>query len=75
MGSARVSHYCDSGSTPAQCSYVIKVTFVTCEKGVVRFDSTNHCRFFPGIPVSFCSNTGPMSGGPYWTSRENSVDS
>jgi hypothetical protein len=39
-----------------------------------QFDSTKHRRFFPGIPVSSCSNTkstrdNPYS--PYWTPREN----
>ena len=74
-GSARVSHQCDSGSIPAPCGYLIKITLVTCEKSVVKFDSTKHRRFTPGIPVSSCSNTGSMRGGPYWTSRENSSGS
>ena len=39
-----------------------KVTFVTCEKIVVQFDSTKHSRFSPGTPVSSCNNTGPMRG-------------
>ena len=51
---------------------MIKVTLVTCEKSVVQFDSTKHHRFSPGTPVSSYSNTGPMRGGPYWASRENS---
>ena len=60
---------------PAQCNYLIKVTFVTCEKSVVQFDSTKHRRFSPGTPVSSCSNIGPMRGGPYWTFREKSLGS
>ena len=47
--------------------------WVTREKSVVQFDFTKHHRFSPGTPVSSCSNTGPMWGGPYWTSRENSL--
>ena len=71
---ARVSHHCNSGSIPAPCSHLIKITLVTCEKNVVHFDSTKHRRFSPGTPIS-CSNTGPMWGGPYWSSRENSSGS
>ena len=52
------------GSIPATCSYLIKVMLITCEKTVGRFDSTKHRRFSPGTPVSSCSNTGPMKGGP-----------
>ena len=55
----------------APCSYLL----VTCEKSVVPFDSTKHRRFSPATPVSSCSNTGPMRGGPYWTSREDSLGS
>ena len=49
------------------------ITMVTCEKSVVQFVSTKHRRFSPSTLVSSCSNTGPMRGGPYWTSRENSL--
>ena len=55
----------DCSSIPPPCSYLIKVTFVTCEKSVVQFDSIKHRRFSPDTPVSSCSNTGPMRGGPY----------
>ena len=58
---------------PALCSYLIKVTLITCEKSVVQFDSTKHRRFSLGTPVSSCNNTEPMRGGPYWTSKENSL--
>ena len=58
-----VSHHCDQGSIPAPCSYLIKVTLVTCDKNVVQFDSTKHRRIPPGIPVSSCSKTGPMRTG------------
>ena len=61
------------GLIPALCSYLIKITLVTCEKHVTQFVSTKHCRFSPGTPVSSCSNTGPMRGGLFWTSRENSL--
>ena len=71
----RVSHHSDQGSIPAPCSYVIKVAFVTCEKSIVQFNSTKLRRFTPGTPVFSCSNTGPMRGGPYWTSRETSSGS
>ena len=30
-------------------SHLIKVTFVTCMKSVVQFDSTKHCRFSPAL--------------------------
>ena len=40
--------------------FVIKATFVTCEKSVVQSDSTKHRKFSPGTPVSPCSNTRPM---------------
>ena len=57
--SAHVSHHCDLGSIPAPCSYLIKVTLVTCEKSIViQFDFTKHHRFSPGTPVSSCSNSG-----------------
>ena len=36
----------------APCNYLIRVTFVTCEKSVVQFDSTKHRRFCPDTPVS-----------------------
>ena len=45
------------------------------EKNVVQFDSTKHRSFSPGTSVSSCSNTGPMRGDPYWTSKENSSGS
>ena len=48
-------------------------TLVTREKSVVQSDSAKHHKFSPGTPVSSCSNTGPMTGGPYSTSRENSL--
>ena len=70
-----VSLTTDWGSIPASRSYLIKVTFLTCEKSVVQFDSTRHRRFSPSTLVSSCSNTGPMKGGHYWTSRENSSGS
>ena len=70
-----VSLTTDHGSIPAPCNNLIKVTLVSCEKTVVQFDSTKHRRFSPGTPVSSCSNTGPMRGDPYWTSRENSSGS
>ena len=73
--SACVSHHRDLGSIPDSCSYLIKVTFVTCEKSVVHFVYTKHCWFSLGTQVSSCSNIGPMRGGPYWTSRENSLGS
>ena len=73
IGSAHVSHHCDWGSIPVPCSYLIEVTLVTYEKSIVYFDSTKHRRFSPGTQVSSCSNTGPMRGGPCWTSRENSL--
>ena len=60
-----VSPTTDLDLIPAPCSYLIKVTFVTCENNVVQFDPTKHRRFSPGTPVSSCSNTGPMRGGPY----------
>ena len=72
-GSARVSHHCDKGLIPAPCGYVIKITFVTCEKSVVQFVPIKYRRFSPGTPVFSCSNTGPMSGGPYLTFRENTL--
>ena len=50
------------------CSYVIKITLVTYEKSVVQLDSTKHGKFFPGTPVSSCSNTGLKRIVPYWTS-------
>ena len=56
-----------------QCSFLVKITLVTCEKSVVQFVSTKHRRFSPGTQVSLSSDTGPMRGGPYWTSRENSL--
>ena len=65
-------HHCDLGSIPASCSYLIKVTLVTCDKSVIQCDSFKHRRFSPGTPVSSYSNTGPMRGGSYWTCRENS---
>ena len=71
----RVSHHFDYGSLPAPGRYLIKVIFVTCWKSVVDFDSTKHSRLSLGTPVSSCSNTGPMRGGPYWTSRENNLGS
>ena len=74
-GSARVSHHCDQGSIPAPYGYQIEVTLVTYEKSVVQFVSTKHRRFSPGTPVSSCTNIGPMRGGPYWASRENSLGS
>ena len=74
-GSARVSHHCDLVLIAAPCSYLIKVTLVTCEKSVVQFDSTKHRRFSPGTPVFSCSNTGPRRSGPYWTSWKNSSGS
>ena len=43
---------------PAPCSYLVKITLVTCEKSVVQFDSTKHRRFPPGTPISSCGNTG-----------------
>ena len=52
-GSARVFHH----------SYLIKVTWVTCEKSVHKFHSTKHRRFSPSSPVSSSSNTGPTRGG------------
>ena len=57
------------------CSYLVKVTFVICETSVVQFDFIKNHRFSPGTPVSSCSDTGPMRGGPYWTSRKNSSES
>ena len=69
------SHHCDKGSISAPCSYLNKITLVICDKSVVQFDSTKHRRFSSGTPVSSCSNTGPMRGGPYWTSRENNLGS
>ena len=66
-GSARVPHHCDLGLIPAPHGYLIKVTLVTCEKSVVQFVSTNDHRFSLGTPVSPCSDTGPMRGGPYST--------
>ena len=66
-------HHCNSGSIPAPCSYLVKITLVTFEKSVVQFVSTKHRRFSPSTPVSSCSNTGSMRGGPYWTSKENSL--
>ena len=74
-GNAHVRHDCDSGSIPTPCNYLIKVTLVTCEKSIIQFDSTKHRRFSLGTPASFCSNTRPVRGGPYWTSRENSLGS
>ena len=71
--SARVSHHGDLGSGLAPCNHLSKVTLVTCEKSVVQFFSTKHRRFSPDTPISPCSNTEPMRGGPYWTSRENSL--
>ena len=72
-GSACVSHHCDNGSILALCSYLIKITFVTCEKSIVQFDSTKQRRFSPGAPVSSCGNKGPIRGWPSpWTSWENS---
>ena len=65
----------DLSSIPAPCSYLIKVTFVTCEKSVVQFDSTKHVRFSLGTSVSSCSNNGSIWDGPYWTSRENNLGS
>ena len=59
----------------APYSYLIKINLVTCEKSVAQFVSTKHRRFSPGTPVSSCRNTGPMRGGPYWTSRENGLGS
>ena len=71
--SACVSHHFDSDWIPAPCSYLIKVTLVTCEKSVVQLNSTKHCRFSPGIPVSCCSNIGPMRGALDWLSWESSL--
>ena len=62
-------------ATVTMVRFLIKVTFVTFEKNVLQFDSTKRRRFSPGTPVSSCINTGPMRGGPYWTSRENSSGS
>ena len=62
-------------TTVTMVRFLIKVTFVTCEKSAVQFDSTKRRRFSPGTPVSSCINTGPMRDGPYWTSRENSSGS
>ena len=45
----------------------LKTNTTKYETSVVQFDLTKHCRFSPGTPVSSCSNTGPMWGGPYWT--------
>ena len=59
----------------ASCSYLIKVALVMCWKSVLQFVSSKYRRFSPGSPISSCSNTGPMNGGPYWTSRENSLGS
>ena len=73
-GGAHVSYHCDQGSTPDPCSYLIKTILVTSEKSVVKFVSTKHRRFSPGTPVSSNSNTEPMRGGPYCTSRQNSAD-
>ena len=51
----------------------MKVTFVTCEKIVVQFDSTMRRRFSPGTPFSSCRNNEPMRGCSFWTSRENNL--
>ena len=70
-----VSHHCDYGLILVPCSYLNKVTFVTCEKSVVQFDSTKHHMFPLGSLVSSCSNNGSIRGGPYWIPRENSLGS
>lgn len=49
-GSARDSHHTDQGSIVAQRYYLIKITFVICEKSVLQFDSTKNRKFFSGYP-------------------------
>ena len=73
--STRAFNLCDPGSTPAQCSYQIKIPpwNSTLEKSVSSLTLPKHRRFSPGTPVSFCTNTWLMRDGPYWTSRENSL--
>lgn len=36
-------------------------------QSVVQLVSTQHRRFSPGIPISFCSYTGPTRDGHNWT--------
>ena len=45
----------------------------SCKKSDDQFDFTNHRRFSPGISVCFCSITGPIRGGLYWTSWDDSL--
>ena len=68
-----VTDHCDNGSIPAPWSCAIKVSLVTSEKSDVLIDPTKRHKFWPGTPVFSYSNTGSMSGGSQWTSRENSL--
>ena len=64
-----VSAITDSGSIPALCNWLFKITVVTCEKTVVQFDFKMHCIFFSGYSDYL------VRGGSYWTSRENNLAS
>ena len=74
-GERHVHYHCATTVTliAAPCCYLIKVTSFALR--VVQFDSAKHRRFSLGTPVSSCSNTGPVSDCPYWTSRGNSLAS
>ena len=51
--------------TRVRCSVQQNSTLLACEKSVSRFSPCN--------PVSCCTCAGSMRGGPYCTSRENSL--
>lgn len=56
------SHYwCLAPQLPLQ----ISDQKILVEKKVVEFDFTNHSRFSPSNPVSFCSYTGTIRNGLY----------
>ncbi len=38
------------------------------------FEQDKTEQMFSDIPVSSCSSTGLLRNGPYWTSRENSLE-
>ena len=73
LGSARVFHHCDLGSIPAPCSCLVKVSLSHVRRVLSTLTLPSIAGFSLGTPVSSCSNTGPLRGGPYWTSRESSL--